>query len=121
MLAWIDHPEAVAFLLEVARRFRTASIRQEAETQAQKLAERKGVSLADLGDTSLPDAGFDAEGKLVLDFGPRKFIARLDDDAEIVLEDTSGKVLKALPAPESRTTTSWPRRPGRVWRERRKS
>ena len=81
------------------RRFRTASIRQEAETQARKLAERKGVTLAELADQSLPDAGLDAEGKLVLDFGPRQFIARLDDDAEIVLEDAAGNVLEALPTP----------------------
>ena len=99
MLAWIDHPEAVAFLLDVARRFRTATIRQEAEIQVRKLAERKGMTLAELADQSLPDAGLDAEGKLVLDFGPRQFIARLDDDAELVLEDGSGSEIKALPAP----------------------
>jgi len=99
VLAWIDHPEAVAFLLDVARRFRTATIRQEAETQARKLAERRGITVADLAEQSLPDAGFDAEGKLILDFGPRQFIARLDDDAELILEDQSGREIDSLPAP----------------------
>ena len=99
VLAWIDHPEAVAFLLDVAKRFRTANIRQEAETQARKVAERKQTTLADLAEQSLPDAGFDAEGKVVLDFGPRQFIASLDDDAELMLEDQSGRELDALPAP----------------------
>jgi hypothetical protein len=99
VLAWIDHPEAVAVLLQVSRRFRTASIRQEAETQVRRLAERKGVSLAELADQALPDAGLDAQGKLVLDFGPRRFIARLSSDAEILLEDESGNALKALPSP----------------------
>jgi Domain of unknown function (DUF4132) len=99
VLAWIDHPEAVAFLLDVARRFRTATIRQEAEIQARKLAERKGTTLADLAEQSLPDAGFDAEGKLILDFGPRQFIARLDDDAELILENQAGSEIDALPAP----------------------
>ncbi len=99
VLAWIDHPEAVAFLLDVAKRFRTASIRQEAESQARKLAERKKTTLADLAEQSLPDAGFDTEGKLVLDFGRRKFIARLDDDAELLLEDEYGTEIKALPTP----------------------
>ena len=98
VLAWIDHPESVAFLLDVARRFRTATIRQEAEIQVRKLVERKGTTLADLAEQSLPDAGFDAEGKLIIDFGPRKFIARLDDDAELYLEDQSGSEIKALPA-----------------------
>ena len=99
VLAWIDHPEAVAFLLDVAKRFRTASIRQEAESQARKLAERKQTTLADLAEQSLPDAGFDAEGKVVLEFGPRQFIASLDDDAELMLEDQFGRELDALPAP----------------------
>ena len=99
VLAWIEHPEAVAVLLQVSRRFRTASIRQEAETQVRRLAERKGVSLAELADQALPDAGLDAQGKLVLDFGPRRFVARLADDAEVVLEDESGNPLKALPSP----------------------
>jgi len=99
VLAWIDHPEAVAFLLDVAKRFRTATIRQEAEIQVNKLAERKGTTLADLAEQSLPDAGFDAEGTIILEFGPRQFIARLDDDAELSLEDQSGKEIKALPAP----------------------
>lgn len=99
VLAWIDHPEAVAFLLDIARRFRTATIRQEAESQVRKLAERKETTLAELADQALPDAGFDAEGKLVLDFGPRQFLAWLDDDAELYLEDSSGNEIKALPAP----------------------
>ena len=98
-LAWIDHPEAVAFLLDVAKRFRTATIRQEAESQARKLAERRGTTLADLAEQSLPDAGFGAEGNLILDFGPRQFIARLDDDAELILEDQSGREIDSLPAP----------------------
>ncbi len=99
VLAWIDHAEAVAFLLDVAKRFRTATIRQEAEDQVRKLAERKHMTVADLADQSLPDAGFDAEGKLMLDFGPRQFFARLDDDAELVLGDVSGTTIEKLPAP----------------------
>ena len=99
VLAWIDHPEAVAFLLDVAKRFRTASIRQEAEIQAHKLAERRRTTLADLAEQSLPDAGFDSEGKLTLDFGPRQFLARLDDDAGLILEDESGNEISALPTP----------------------
>jgi hypothetical protein len=99
VLAWIDHPEAVTVLLQISRRFRTASIRQEAETQVRRLAERKGVSLAELADQAIPDAGLDAQGKLILDFGPRRFVARLADDARVLLEDESGNSLKALPSP----------------------
>jgi hypothetical protein len=98
MLAWVDRPDAVEVLLSVARRFRTKSIRLEAEVQARRLAERKGVSLAELADESLPDLGLDGDARLLLDFGPRRFRARLDDDAQVVLEDEEGGRLSALPA-----------------------
>lgn len=99
MLAWVEDPEAVAVLLAVAKRFRTRSIRQEAEAQVRKLASRKGKTVAELADQALPDLGLDAEGRLVLDFGGRRFIAKLDDGANLVLEDEAGKRIDSLPAP----------------------
>lgn len=99
MLAWIEHPDAVQVLLSVARRFRTRTIRKEAEVQANALAERKGRSLDELADLCLPDAGFGADGRIVLDYGPRRFFARLDDQARVVLDGENGSRLASLPAP----------------------
>ncbi len=63
------------------------------------LAERKGWTLDELADRTMPTAGFDEDGKLELRFGTRQFVLRVNANLEAVLTDGEGKVLKALPAP----------------------
>ena len=99
MLAWVEHKTATQLLLAVGSRFRTRSIQEEANTQATALAERKGWTVAELADRTIPTAGLDDDGVLTLDFGPRQFIARLNEALEFVLADAEGKALKALPDP----------------------
>lgn len=99
MLSRVEHPSAIQYLLSISNRFRTKGIREEAEIYVKRLAERKGWTLDELGDRTLPAAGFDDDGTLTLSFGPRQFVARVSPDLEAVLTDDSGKVLKALPAP----------------------
>lgn len=99
MLAWVEHKTATQLLLAVGRRFRTKSIQEEANKQAQALADRKGWTVAELADRTIPTAGLDDDGVLTLDFGPRQFAAKLNEDLEFVLSDTDGKPLKSLPDP----------------------
>ncbi len=107
MLSWIDDPSALQLLLAVAARFRTAGIQREAERLGEQLAERRGWSLAELGDRTVPDAGFSwpAGGgppAQSLDLGGgRVYTTVLDDDLEIVLENPGGRVVKALPGPRA--------------------
>ena len=76
MLASIDHPSAIQYLLSIANRFRTKGIREEAEKYVNILAERKGWTLDELGDRTLPAAGLGDDGTLELSFGPRQFHLR---------------------------------------------
>ncbi|MGA2256444.1 MAG: DUF4132 domain-containing protein, partial [Thermoguttaceae bacterium] len=99
MLSTIDHSSATQFLLSIANRFRTKGIREEAERYVNALAERKGWTLDELADRTLPTAGFDDDGSLELSFGPRQFQLRVTPNLEAVLTDPGGKTLKALPAP----------------------
>jgi hypothetical protein len=99
MLSSIDHPSATQFLLSIANRFRTKGIREEAEKYVNLLAERKGWTLDELADRTLPTAGFGDDGTLELSFGPRQFQLRVTPKLEAVLTDGDGKALKALPAP----------------------
>lgn len=99
MLAWVDHPAATQTLLAIGTRFRTKSLQEEATKLAQAIAERKGWSLAELADRTIPAAGLDDEGELQLDFGPRQFTARLDAALNLVLHDPEGKEIKILPDP----------------------
>lgn len=98
MLAWIDDPAATQLLLSIAGRFRPKSLQKFAAEQAELLAERRGWTMDDLTDRSVPDGGFDASGRRVFDFGERTFTALLGDDLTVSLvNDASGKTVRALP------------------------
>jgi HEAT repeat protein len=99
MLSAVDRPAAIQYLLSIANRFRTKGIREEAEKYVNVLAERKGWTLDELADRTMPTAGFDDDGSLELNFGPRQFAARVNSDLEAVLTDAAGKVFKNLPDP----------------------
>lgn len=99
MLSSIEHPSATQYLLSIANRFRTKGIREEAEKHVNALAERKGWTLDELADRTLPTAGFDDGGTLALSYGPRQFLLRVTPGLEASLADSEGKSLKALPSP----------------------
>ncbi|MGC4242377.1 MAG: DUF4132 domain-containing protein, partial [Herbaspirillum sp.] len=99
MLAWIEHPGATQLMLSIGSRFRTKSFQEEATRQAEALAERKGWSLAELADRTIPSAGFDETGAQALSYGPRVFMARLLPDFKIELFNPEGKKIAALPEP----------------------
>ena len=99
MLAWVESRTATQLLLAVGSRFRTKGIQEEANKQAEALAERKGWTVAELADRTIPSAGLDENGVLTLDYGLRQFTARLDAQLDFTLADDSGKALKSLPDP----------------------
>jgi hypothetical protein len=99
MLAWIEHPSATQLMLSIGNRFRTKSFQEEATRQAEALAERKGWTLAELADRTIPSAGFDETGTLELSYGDRIFTARLLPDFKIELHNPEGKKIAALPEP----------------------
>ena len=99
MLAWIDHPGATQLMLSVGSRFRTKSFQEEATRQAEALAERKGWSIGELADRTIPTAGFDESGTIDLSYGDRTFSAVLVPDLSIELRSPEGKKIGSLPAP----------------------
>ena len=101
MLAWIEHPSATQLMLSVGNRFRTKSIQEEATQQAHALAERRGWSLAELADRTIPSGGFDETGTLELSYGERSFIAKLLPDFKIELFNPEGKKIAALSEPRA--------------------
>ncbi|KAB2808936.1 DUF4132 domain-containing protein [Pimelobacter simplex] len=99
MLAWIDDPSATQLVLAVGSRFRTKSFQEEATRQAAALAERRGWTMSELADRTVPSAGFDDRGVLELSYGDRVFTARLLPDLAVELRSPEDKVVKSLPAP----------------------
>lgn len=99
MLAWVDHPSATQLVLSVGSRFRTKSFQDEATRQAEALAERKGWTLTELADRTIPTAGLDENGVLELSYGERTFTATLLPDLSLELRNPEGKKVASLPTP----------------------
>ncbi len=97
VLAWIDDNNAIQLLLSIANRFRTKSIQKEAEAQVDQLAKRQSWTREELADRTIPTAGFDQNGVMILDYGERQFQATLDPKFNVILTDTKGKQIKSLP------------------------
>ncbi|MDQ3625354.1 MAG: DUF4132 domain-containing protein, partial [Verrucomicrobiota bacterium] len=99
MLAWVDDPAATQLLLATGSRFRTKGLQEEASNQAHALAERKGWTVEELSDRTIPVAGLDEDGVLELDFGARQFTARLNEKLELTLFAPNGEPIQTLPDP----------------------
>ncbi|CAM3818755.1 DUF4132 domain-containing protein [Nocardioides zeicaulis] len=99
MLSWVDHPAAIQLVLSVGSRFRTKAFQDEAVRLAAALAERRGWTLDELADRTVPDLGLDRDGVLALPYRDRVFTAHLLADLTLQLRSPEGTVVKALPAP----------------------
>ena len=99
-----DDPAAIQLVLSVARKFKQESVRLKAQELAEEIGERHGWSTDELADRTIPTAGFDETGVLVLDYGPRQFIGRISRSPKtgaftIVLSNQDGKQVASLPKP----------------------
>lgn len=121
MLAWIAHPTAIQLLLAVGNRFRTKGIQEEAALQVDALAERRGWTVAELADRTIPAAGFDESGRMVLSYGERQFVAQLQSDLSIQLQDDTGKTLAALPDPRKDDDEALAKESKKSWSDAKKT
>ena len=97
MLAWVEHPTATQLMLSIGSRFRTKSFQEEATRQAHLLAERRGWTLDELSDRTIPTAGFDENGMQTIKYPQREFTARLTAELDVELYNNDGKKIPGLP------------------------
>nr|WP_314265027.1 DUF4132 domain-containing protein [uncultured Moellerella sp.] len=93
-----NDPLVIQLLLSLSRRYRTTSIQEKARELVSEIAIRNGWSADELADRTIPTAGLDETGTLVLEYGDRIFTARMDAKQRLVLLNPEGKEIKALPA-----------------------
>jgi len=72
-------------------------VRGFAALLARAVAAERGWSEAELGDRSIPTAGFGPDGLLHLSYGEREFLGRLTPELTIALTDADGRPRKTLP------------------------
>jgi len=97
LLSWVDHPLAIQLILAIGTRFRTKALQKEAALCADRIAERKNWTREEMADRTIPSAGFTRDGTQIIDYGMRKFTAKLMEDYSIELRNSEGKVIGALP------------------------
>ncbi len=81
----------------VASKGKSTGIRKEANQCLLSLAERQGLSAAQLADRLVPSFGLDAAGTMVLDYGPRSFRVGFDGQLKPYVVDGKGKRRAGLP------------------------
>ncbi|MFD0903319.1 DUF4132 domain-containing protein [Actinomadura sediminis] len=96
-LAEIGGDAAETHLNDIAMRARTKTVRRAARQRLGELAEARGLTADALADRLVPDLGLDGAGGLVLDYGPRRFTAVVDERLVPFVVDDHGRVRKTLP------------------------
>ena len=90
--------EALQVIVSAAAQHRLPQVRGFADLLTRAVAAERGWSEAELGDRSIPTAGFGDDGLLHLSYGEREFLGRLTPELTIVLTDSDGRARKSLPA-----------------------
>lgn len=98
VFAMSDDPLIIQLLLGLSRRYRTSSIQDLAKQLVGTIAERNNWTADELADRTIPTAGLDENGILIIDYDTRTLSAYVDDKDKFVLKNEAGKVIKSLPA-----------------------
>ncbi|MCL2849868.1 MAG: DUF4132 domain-containing protein [Micrococcales bacterium] len=98
VLAWVDDESARALLATLPTWIYQRRLVRHTWEQLTELAARLGTTAAELADRPTPlTGGVDNHGELHLDYGPRSFVACLNDDLTWEIRDDTGRVRRALP------------------------
>ncbi|MFO0902143.1 MAG: DUF4132 domain-containing protein [Pirellulales bacterium] len=117
MLAGIESPGALRYLLALPGRLGKAAMRSEVERLIEKIAERRGWTPTELAERTLSTCGFDASGKMLLSYGERAFVATLGPNCELALQDGAGASLKRLPERETEDDRDLVQAAHKRWKE----
>jgi hypothetical protein len=108
---------ALSELDNLAVRIKHAQVRSAAQAALANAARRAGISREELADRIVPSLGFDPQGEQMLDYGPRRFVARLTSDLSLQLRDENGKPLKSLPKPNSQDDAQLAEKAQEGWKQ----
>ncbi|NDU72997.1 DUF4132 domain-containing protein [Actinomadura sp. DSM 109109] len=102
VLAGIGSDLALRELHAIAQKVRFKALQERAQQRVEQIAAARGLTGEQLGDRLVPDLGLDADGTLVLDYGPRRFTAGFDEALRPYVIDDAGRHRSSLPKPGQR-------------------
>ncbi|MET7467897.1 DUF4132 domain-containing protein [Micromonospora sp. NPDC005599] len=102
VLAQIGTDVALMHLYGISQKVKFRGLREQAARKVTEVADGLGLTPEQLGDRLVPDLGLDADGSLVLDYGPRRFTVGFDEQLKPYVVDGTGVRRKDLPKPGAR-------------------
>ncbi|MFC4857154.1 DUF4132 domain-containing protein [Actinophytocola glycyrrhizae] len=99
VLAEIGTDVALMHLNGIAQKVKFSGLKQRAKEKIELVAAKLGLSAEQLADRLVPDLGLAADGTLVLDYGPRRFVVGFDEALRPTVSDEDGTRRKTLPKP----------------------
>ncbi|MGI5208816.1 DUF4132 domain-containing protein [Spirillospora sp. CA-108201] len=99
VLAEIGTDVALTHLHGIAQKVKFKGLQAEAQERIRQVAERLDLTTDQLADRLVPDFGLDDEGGMTLDYGPRRFLVRFDEQLKPFVADEDGRRRKSLPKP----------------------
>jgi hypothetical protein len=99
VLGGIGSDVALTHLFELTRRGKYKGLKAKAVQKIDEIAAARGITAEALADHAVPDFGLDAQGTLVLDYGPRRFTVTFDQQLVPLVVEPNGKVRKSAPKP----------------------
>lgn len=83
----------------IAEKVKFKALKVEAGVQIAAIAAELGLTRDQLADRLVPDFGLGDDAALTLDYGPRTFTVRFDEQLKPYVTDADGKPRKSLPKP----------------------
>ncbi len=97
VLAELGTDLALLDLAHVAETSRFAAIRAHIGGMLTQVAERRGLTLEELGDRTVPDLGLDEKGWVQLSYGDRNFTVGVDECLSLIVRDGAGDRISTMP------------------------
>jgi len=106
LLAAIGDPVTLQVLISAATRLKQKGVQKFAGTLVERVAEANSWSLDELGDRTVPSAGLDEDGVLVLPSGPdeKRYTATIGESLTLEIRNPDGKIVKSLPGGQDDAT-----------------
>lgn len=99
VLAAIGSDVALMHLHGISQRAKFRGLKTAAQEKMAVVAADLGLTAEQLADRLVPGLGLEADGSMVLDYGPRQFVVGFDEQLRPYVADATGKRLRALPKP----------------------
>jgi hypothetical protein len=98
ILAAIGTDVALSQIQAISQKNKYQSVLESAQEMMKRIAVARDLKPQQLEDRLVPDFGLSEKGEIKLSFGSRYFMGSVDAMLKPVIKDSSGAVVKALPA-----------------------